>query len=265
MQFSSLRGALTAAAMMLVTLCGAAPGAAREAAATPALGGTPPAALVRAATSPATAQAPAMSGSAWIAQGTVVPTSPAQPTAAAKPIAMALATGALHVDSLIELVGDMPVDPALSPDLKCLAQAIYFEARGEPIEASCNPVIGAHQWIAQCRVADRLRHAANAPVEAGALRFVEARLHGMRAAGQAGEQPRPRRVDRKGEHKIDQRKHAVIAQSVEDSAKRACRAGGAGDHAVQPVGDQPADAQRQADEGEAPVMPLRIGQGSAGA
>jgi spore germination cell wall hydrolase CwlJ-like protein len=137
MQFSSLRGALTAAAMMLVTLCGAAPGAAREApvaAATPALGGTPPAALVRAATSPATAQAPAMSGSAWIAQGTVVPTSPAQPTAAAKPIAMALATGALHVDSLMELVGDMPVDPALSPDLKCLAQAIYFEARGEPIE-----------------------------------------------------------------------------------------------------------------------------------
>lgn len=75
-----------------------------------------------------------MSGSAWIAQGTVAAPAPAQPSPAVKPVAMALATGALHVDSLMELVGDMPADPALSPDLKCLAQAIYFEARGEPIE-----------------------------------------------------------------------------------------------------------------------------------
>ena len=36
--------------------------------------------------------------------------------------------------SLHELVGDMPVDAELSSDMKCLAQAVYFEARGEPIE-----------------------------------------------------------------------------------------------------------------------------------
>lgn len=35
--------------------------------------------------------------------------------------------------SLQELVGDMPVADELSPDLKCLAQAVYFEARGEPL------------------------------------------------------------------------------------------------------------------------------------
>ena len=36
--------------------------------------------------------------------------------------------------SLYELVGDMPVETQLSGDMKCLAQAVYFEARGEPIE-----------------------------------------------------------------------------------------------------------------------------------
>jgi spore germination cell wall hydrolase CwlJ-like protein len=35
--------------------------------------------------------------------------------------------------SLQELVGDMPVADALSPDIKCLAQAVYFEARGEAL------------------------------------------------------------------------------------------------------------------------------------
>jgi spore germination cell wall hydrolase CwlJ-like protein len=35
--------------------------------------------------------------------------------------------------SLHELVGDMPVEEALSPDIKCLAQAVYFESRGEPL------------------------------------------------------------------------------------------------------------------------------------
>lgn len=35
--------------------------------------------------------------------------------------------------SLHELVGDMPVAEPLAPDMKCLAQAIYFEARGEPL------------------------------------------------------------------------------------------------------------------------------------
>jgi spore germination cell wall hydrolase CwlJ-like protein len=34
----------------------------------------------------------------------------------------------------MELVGDMPVESDLSPDLKCLAEAVYFESRGEPIE-----------------------------------------------------------------------------------------------------------------------------------
>jgi spore germination cell wall hydrolase CwlJ-like protein len=36
--------------------------------------------------------------------------------------------------SLHELVGDMPVEAELSADMRCLAQAVYFEARGEPIE-----------------------------------------------------------------------------------------------------------------------------------
>jgi len=35
--------------------------------------------------------------------------------------------------SLQELVGDMPVEAELSPDMKCLAQAVYFESRGEPL------------------------------------------------------------------------------------------------------------------------------------
>ena len=35
--------------------------------------------------------------------------------------------------SLHELVGDMPVEAELAPYMKCLAQAVYFEARGEPI------------------------------------------------------------------------------------------------------------------------------------
>lgn len=36
--------------------------------------------------------------------------------------------------SLQELVGDMPVAEELSADMKCLAQAVYFEARGEPLD-----------------------------------------------------------------------------------------------------------------------------------
>lgn len=35
--------------------------------------------------------------------------------------------------SLHELVGDMPVAERLPQDLRCLAQAVYFEARGEPL------------------------------------------------------------------------------------------------------------------------------------
>jgi hypothetical protein len=36
--------------------------------------------------------------------------------------------------TLSELVTDMPVDDDLSRDMRCLAQAIYFEARGEPLD-----------------------------------------------------------------------------------------------------------------------------------
>ncbi|MBT2135280.1 cell wall hydrolase [Croceibacterium sp. LX-88] len=36
--------------------------------------------------------------------------------------------------SLQELVGDMPIDAELSADMKCLAEAVYFEARGEPLD-----------------------------------------------------------------------------------------------------------------------------------
>jgi spore germination cell wall hydrolase CwlJ-like protein len=127
MQFLSFRGAVTAAAMMVVTLCGAAPSAARAEApmTTPMVSAATPAAGVPAST---------LSGAAWIAQGTVTGPAAPQPAAAPGPVAMAIATGALHVDSLNQLVGDMPIQSQLSADLKCLAQAVYFEARGEPIE-----------------------------------------------------------------------------------------------------------------------------------
>ena len=36
--------------------------------------------------------------------------------------------------TLGELVSDMPTDGELSRDMRCLAQAVYFEARGEPLE-----------------------------------------------------------------------------------------------------------------------------------
>lgn len=38
-----------------------------------------------------------------------------------------------NVTSLRELVSDMPTGGKLSGDMRCLAQAIYFEARGEPL------------------------------------------------------------------------------------------------------------------------------------
>lgn len=36
-------------------------------------------------------------------------------------------------DTLAELVDDMPTDEEMSKDMSCLADAIYFEARGEPL------------------------------------------------------------------------------------------------------------------------------------
>lgn len=38
-----------------------------------------------------------------------------------------------QASSLHELVGDMPIAEELSAEMKCLAQAVYFEARGEPL------------------------------------------------------------------------------------------------------------------------------------
>lgn len=127
MQFLSFRGAVTAAAMMFVSLSGTTASAARAEA--PAA-----APVVSAATPISGVPTAAVSGAAWIAQGTVTAPSATTPAASPAPVAMAIATGALHVDSLLELVGDMPIQRELAPDLKCLAQAIYFEARGEPIE-----------------------------------------------------------------------------------------------------------------------------------
>jgi hypothetical protein len=143
MQFSRLRGAVPAAAMMFVGLCGAAPSAAwgQAPAAVPTVraASAPAVPIVTAATPAAPAAAAPISGRAWIAQGTVIAPGatqpvPAQPVTAPAPIAVAIATGALHVDSLMQLVGDMPIEPEIDPDMKCLAQAVYFEARGEPIE-----------------------------------------------------------------------------------------------------------------------------------
>jgi cell wall hydrolase len=123
MQFLNFRGAVTAAAMMFVSLCGATPSAARAEA--------PPAApVVRAATW--SVSTTPMSGSAWIAQGTMVV--PGQTSVPSGPLPAAAPAAPNQAASLMELVGDMPIAPELAPDLRCLAQAVYFESRGEPIE-----------------------------------------------------------------------------------------------------------------------------------
>jgi len=136
MQFLSFRGAVTAAAMMFVSLVGTAPSAAWAQAQAPAV---QKAVVVATMANPAptlVTTAPATSGSAWIAQGTVLDPNATTPTPAA-PAQPAAPVGAIHADSLIQLVGDMPIpvdDAELAPDMKCLAQAVYFEARGEPME-----------------------------------------------------------------------------------------------------------------------------------
>ena len=124
MQFLNFRGAVTAAAMMFVSLCGATPSAAWAEA--PAARPVVKAATWTVSTSP-------MSGSAWIAQGTTAAPDAAQPAAPAPPPGVTPAAP-IQAASLIELVGDMPIGSDLTPDLKCLAQAVYFESRGEPIE-----------------------------------------------------------------------------------------------------------------------------------
>ena len=132
MQFLNVRGAVTAAAMLFVSLCSAAPSAAFAQApagvtvvsTTPIAAATPAAPIVAAAT-------PAQSGAAWISQGIAVAPNPAQPVGA---IVGTVSTAPIQAASLMQLVGDMPVATDLTADLKCLAQAVYFESRGEPIE-----------------------------------------------------------------------------------------------------------------------------------
>ena len=51
----------------------------------------------------------------------------------ALPTEQSLEARVAQATSLQELVGDMPAADALSPDIKCLAQAVYFEARGEAL------------------------------------------------------------------------------------------------------------------------------------
>jgi spore germination cell wall hydrolase CwlJ-like protein len=112
MQFRFPRaGALAQAALLFATLVGAGPSAAwaQESA---------PEAVV--------APAPAESGMMNILQGI----DPPHPVAIAE---QALEEQVRQATSLQELVGDMPVGDELSADMKCLAQAVYFESRGEPL------------------------------------------------------------------------------------------------------------------------------------
>ena len=62
------------------------------------------------------------------------------PRFVAEPVVQAIAGAAESLEarvaaatSLQELVGDMPIEADLSPDMKCLTQAVYFESRGEPL------------------------------------------------------------------------------------------------------------------------------------
>src|SRR5690242_19857042 len=99
-------GAIATAVMMCVTLFGVrATGASAEA---------------------ATAVAPA--------PAVVEPVAADAPRFYAEEVAQALPeTRPSDAGSLAELVETMPADAPLSRDLECLAQAIYFEARAEPL------------------------------------------------------------------------------------------------------------------------------------
>lgn len=81
------------------------------------------------------------SGPAAIPAGATEPTDAEMPRFVAsevvQPLPDAAEEAANGVDiplTLGELVTDMPVDAELSRDMRCLAQAIYFEARGEPLD-----------------------------------------------------------------------------------------------------------------------------------
>lgn len=136
MQPLSFRGAVTAAAMVFVSLCGTAPSAAlaRTHAAVVVAGTPTPATAVPAAPVATPVAAPATTGMAWIAEGTAIAPGTAQTAVPSALVGGTPIAAPVQAGSLSELVGDMPVEPDLAPDLKCLAQAVYFEARGEPIE-----------------------------------------------------------------------------------------------------------------------------------
>ena len=54
----------------------------------------------------------------------------------AQPAATTLEQQVARATSLQQLVGDMPIETELSADMKCLAEAVYFESRGEPLAGS---------------------------------------------------------------------------------------------------------------------------------
>src|SRR5688572_30808564 len=110
MKFNLLRaGAFAPAAILFVTLFGAEAGAwAQE---------QDPAIAVEAADEALAPEAPR-----FVAEEVVQPL----------PSEESLEARVAEATSLHELVGDMPVEETLSPDLRCLAQAVYFESRGEP-------------------------------------------------------------------------------------------------------------------------------------
>ena len=103
-------GAIAAATMICVTLFGAR--------ASGALAETAPTAVAESAPLPATVETAAADAPRFYAEEVVQALPESKPADAA---------------SLAELVETMPADAPLSRDLQCLAQAIYFEARGEPL------------------------------------------------------------------------------------------------------------------------------------
>ena len=112
MKFRLFRaGALAPAAILFVTLFGAEAGAWAQDQAPIA------------ATEAAAATMPEPDAPRFVAEEVVQPL----------PTEESLENRVADATSLNELVGDMPVEAELSPDMKCLAQAVYFEARGEPL------------------------------------------------------------------------------------------------------------------------------------
>ena len=78
-------------------------------------------------------QTPAAAVEAADAASEDAPRFVAEEVAQPLPTEQSLEARVAQATSLHELVGDMPVEDALSPDMQCLAQAVYFEARGEPL------------------------------------------------------------------------------------------------------------------------------------